>query len=405
MSTQRLGLGERGAIEVSPQRQVEGKWKKAPSQRSAERWRARCYYRGMDGILREASRVAATRDDAVAAVEKAFSRSLFGTSDEMDGDTPLVRAGELWLQGIARTDGGLSAKTVLDYGSVWHRCIDVPGSSIRGLTLEQANSPQRLRAFLRKVADQHGTGSAKMTRSALSGVLRLAVSNGALTTNALRQVGRVQAQNGKAPKRKSGEARDTKRAFTAEERAVVLAYADTLAAGETLNPRTRRKQQSVADVMHFLAGTGCRIAEVRNLDWADVHLAARKALIRGTKTDAAERTLDLPAWLIERMGERAERVGTEGLAFASPHHLDSANAIVWDQSNLARNLAAVFAGAGHGWASPHTFRRTVATMAHKGGEPLIDIADHLGHKDPAMTASVYLGREPHGDRSSLADLL
>lgn len=48
-----------------------------------------------------------------------------------------------------------------------------------------------------------------MARSALSGVLRLAVSANALYRNALREVGRVRAQAPKPVKRKSGQTRDT----------------------------------------------------------------------------------------------------------------------------------------------------------------------------------------------------
>lgn len=41
--------------------------------------------------------------------------------------------------------------------------------------------------------------------------------------------------------------------------------------------------------------------------------------------------------------------------------------------------------------------RTAAALAHEGGAPLKDIADQLGHADPAMTARVYLGRDPFGE--------
>jgi integrase len=57
------------------------------------------------------------------------------------------------------------------------------------------------------------------------------------------------------------------------------------------------------------------------------------------------------------------------------------------------------------WATPHTFRRTVATLASEGGVPIAQIADQLGHADPAMTASVYLGRDFMGERTSLAEHL
>jgi hypothetical protein len=47
----------------------------------------------------------------------------------------------------------------------------------------------------------------------------------------------------------------------------------------------------------------------------------------------------------------------------------------------------------------------VATLANEAGAPLVDIADQLGHADPAMTARVYLGRAPFGERASVAAYL
>lgn len=76
-----------------------------------------------------------------------------------------------------------------------------------------------------------------------------------------------------------------------------------------------------------------------------------------------------------------------------------------DQSNLASAVRLCLDEAGLDWAVPHTFRRTVATMLHRAGVPLSRIADQLGHSDPSMTAKVYLGGDPAGDKSDLAALL
>ena len=74
----------------------------------------------------------------------------------------------------------------------------------------------------------------------------------------------------------------------------------------------------------------------------------------------------------------------------------------WDQAKSAKALRSVLDGAGFGWAVPHTFRRTVATMLHEAGVPIVKIADQLGHADPAMTARVYLGRDFQADKTELA---
>lgn len=399
MRGQRLRLGEHGDIEVTPQRRDEsGRWKTVPRARKGDRWRARCRFRGFDGELGDVSRVATARRDAIKAVEAALDHERRSLGDvAWTPTTPLVRAGALWLTEIGRTDSGLSERTVFDYGATFARYIDRPASSVRGLTLTQANDPQRLRRFLQTVADNHGTGAAKMAKSVLSSVLGMAVDNGTLTTNAMRQVRPVKAQTVKATER------DTGRAFTLEERAAVLAHADELAQPDSARPQTVRKLQTTADLTAFMAGTGVRIAEARALRWEHVNLAARTVDVHGTKSKTARRRLTLPTWLADRMRARAERVGTSGYVFASPHLSDLERQ--WDQSNCAKALADVLDGAGMAWATPHTFRRTVATLLHERGAPLVRIADQLGHSDPAMTARAYLGRDFEGDKSSLADLL
>jgi integrase len=400
MSRRPLGLGEHGEVEASPQMRDEaGKWKRAPTPRRAERWRARCYYRGYDGVVKEVSRFAATKRAAIQAVGAALAERERGHV-EMTSGMKLAAAGELWLAQIRRTDSGLSARTILDYGRTFARYIDVPGSSIRGLTLAQVNDPQRLRTFLQTVADKHGTGASKMSRSVLSGILGFAIDNGTLTTNALRQIRAVKAQVVKTPVRE----RDTTRALTKDERDHVIAYADKLTLSETINPRTRRKREAVADLMAFMAGTGVRINEARAVRWDDFDLEAGTVHVRGTKTRGSDRRLNLPSWLTERLKARAERLGADGLVFSSPHHLNEPERM-WDQSNSAKALARIFIGSGFPWATPHTLRRTVATILDQSGVPIAKIADQLGHTDPAMTARVYLGRDLMGDKTEVAAFL
>ena len=238
------------------------------------------------------------------------------------------------------------------------------------------------------MADAHGTGSAKMVRSVLAGILGQAVDDGVLPANAIRSVKAVRAMDGKSRQRRgAGEVRDTERAFTRAERDAVLAYADAQAEAAQWE-RSRRKAQAAADLMHFLAGTGVRISEARCLRWEQVDLEAGRAYIAGTKTSGSRRTLPLPAWLVERLAERGEREGTEGYVFAAPN----GEGTEWDRSNAQRALSSLFRGAGYGWATPHAFRRTVATTLHEAGVPLVRIADQLGHADPSMTMRAYLGR-------------
>jgi len=99
---------------------------------------------------------------------------------------------------------------------------------------------------------------------------------------------------------------------------------------------------------------------------------------------------------------RTKRLAIEAVEAA--HHLKEPER-VWDQSNSAKALASIFAGSGFPWAIPHTVRRTVARLLDQAGVPIAQIADQLGHSDPAMTASVYLGRDLMGDKRSVAEHL
>jgi hypothetical protein len=90
---------------------------------------------------------------------------LRGADAVINPTMPLLEAGQRWLQQIARPDSGLSARTIADYSWTWQKYVDSTTSSLRGLTLQQANDPQRLRGFLQRVAEAHGSASAKKAKS------------------------------------------------------------------------------------------------------------------------------------------------------------------------------------------------------------------------------------------------
>ncbi|KRF22923.1 hypothetical protein ASG91_16245 [Phycicoccus sp. Soil802] len=327
---------------------------------------------------------------AVKALEDAWS-SLGKSGGHLASSTRLDDAGRIWLAQIQRADSGLSPRTVDDYSRSFSRYIDAKGSPVRGLTLAQLDA-SRLRAFLQGLADDRGTGAAKSARAALSGILGLAVSDGVLPADPLRSVRPVKQE----PSLRRSTVRDHTRAFTRQERDHVVSHLYKLA-GEALHPSTQRKAYAVADLVAFLAGTGARIDEARELLWQDVDLEAHTAVIRGSKSKSSLRAIPLPLWLVDRLRDRAARSGTEGRLFPSPHVSDASKA--WDQSNSAKAVRAALDAAGAPWAVPHTMRRTVASLLHEAGVPLVKIADQLGHADPAMTASVYLGRDLMGHTS------
>jgi integrase len=404
MPRRALDLGEAGEPILTAQVFRDGSWVPAESDRKAKRFHARCYYRGFDGVRREATATANSRRRAIEALDQRVAERLrrgSGVSADvtMTPTTSLVAAGKMWVSLISRRDSKLAASTVDDYTRTFTRYVDADSCPLRGLTLTQANDPQRLRVFMQQVADRNGTSAAKMLRSVLRGILQLAVDNGVLPASAMLQVRPVKSENGK-PRTE----RDHERALTREERDKIVATAYERAERPNLNPRSTRKAWATADLIAFMAATGARIDEARSVAWDDLNVKTGAVRIPGTKSESSDRIVTLPGWCLRRMKARAKRTGTAGLVFSTPAHEKSSDK-PWDQSNSAGAVREVLDAAGFRWAVPHTFRRTVATILNEQGVPINRIADQLGHKDPAMTARVYLGRDYRGDKADLAGLL
>jgi integrase len=397
-SVRNLALGESGEVSLTAQcKNSAGRWVAAPRPQKATRWKARVYVRGDDGIRQEIVRFGRTRREAEASLEAAVAAVLRRADARITRTMPLLEAGECWLEQIARPDSGLSARTIADYSWTWRKYVDSATSSLRGLTLEQANDPQRLRGFLQRLAEAHGSASAKKAKSVLHGVIGYAVDNGVLPSDATRQVRTVTSTAAKS------NVRDHTRAMTRSERDHII-QATLIAASEPgLNPRTRRKLRATADLIAFLAGTGARIDEARHVRWQDINLGLGRVYLRGTKSETSDRWLNLPDWLVEQLAARATDGGTEGYVFAAPAQRDPKR--VWDQSNSAGAVRDALDACGLTWAVPHTFRRTVATLLDQANLPIARIADQLGHSDVSMTARVYLGRDLKGDKRDLALVL
>jgi len=404
MARPRTALGSWGTVRVVGQVQLSPeRWQQVSAGTKATRWRARTRVRDLDGRLRDVERYAATRAKAEAALKAALSeRTAPRNSSTLSTETSLTKAGEVWLRQIRRAESGLAASTVAQYEAAWQR--HVKDSPLARMTLREANRVPPVRTFLEGVADAHGSGSAKTARTVVSLILGLAVHDGLFDVNAARQVRTPRASapvafTSKASTRTAALAaagidpseatRDTSRALTPTERVHLLTLAATDEAA---------RHSDVADLARYMAGTGVRISEALAQAWADADLKAGTVYVRGTKTDASRRTLSLPPWLVEVLRTRRQAMPRAVLVFPSPK-----TGGVRDRRNAARHLRALFDTAGLPWATPHSLRRTVASMIDEAGLPIALAANQLGHADPAMTARVYLGRQ--GDTSRAAAVL
>lgn len=387
-----MALGEAGQIEATPQQLVEGKWKRAPNARSAVRWRARCYVRDWGNVRREICRFGKTKVEATKHAQEAVEALLKGADAAIQPQTLLVDAGTLWLERIRKSTR--SERTKFDYAYAYHRYVEK--GTLRGLTLAQV-TPQRVRLWLEGVMETYGVGSAKISRTIVSSILQAAVDDGVLDSNAVRSVRPLTTVENRA------KTRDHRRAFTREERDGIVEYAYGLCSVNT-EPRTWRKHRVTADLIALMAGTGMRIEEARSVEWPDVRLDAGRVIVRGTKTESAVRVSGAPEWLCERLRESPGRKYGVGYVVPSPGLVGPPRR-KWDQSNSASAVRKVLDDLGFTWAIPHTFRRTVVTLLHHAGMSDGEIADQVGHKDPALTMRVYVGREPVGDRATISGLL
>lgn len=404
MARPRTALGSWGTVRVVGQVQESPeRWQQVPAGAKATRWRARTRVRDLDGRLRDVERYAATRARAEAALKAALSeRTAPRNSATLRAEMTFADAGAVWLRQIARAESGLAATTVAQYQAAWARHAE--GSTLASMSLREANRVPAVRTFLEGVADVHGSGSAKTARTVVSLVLGMAVRDGLFDVNAAQQVRTPKASGPVAipPKAStrtvalaaagvdpSEATRDTRRALTPAERKHLLALAATDEAA---------KHGDVADLARFMAGTGVRISEALGQAWADADLKVGTVYVRGTKTDASRRTLWLPPWLVEVLRTRRQAMPRAVLVFPSPK-----TGGVRDRRNAARHLRALLDTAGLPWATPHSLRRTVASMIDEAGLPIALAANQLGHADAAMTARGYLGRK--GDNKRAAAVL
>jgi integrase len=234
--------------------------------------------------------------------------------------------------------------------------------------------------------------TAKSCRSVISGVMGLAVRQGAIVSNPVREVERIEAK----PKREP-------RALTVDERVQLLAQLQSDAAAV---------RRDLPDLVFFMLCTGCRIGEALAALWSEVDLEAGtvqitstlvrikgEGLIRkGTKTTNAERTLPLPQSGVAMLRRRF----MSGARLDQPLFPDVLGGFR-DPANVRRELRQARGDdEALAWITSHTFRRTAATILDEASLTGRLIADQLGHARPSMTQDVYMGRRAVDGRTARA---
>lgn len=201
----------------------------------------------------------------------------------------------------------------------------------------------------------NSAGSFNKAVDALRRMLDLAVERGALHVNPIA--------------RRGVKAKDTPRKPALPDSAALLRLFSEIEA----KPRLGGWSLEIADFCRFIAFTGCRLSEANAVYWRDVDTAKGEITIRGTKTEAALRTVPLlpdARKLLEKIRARREKAGRAG-----------ADTKVLAVAEAQKSLSEACTKLGLPRLTHHDLRDAFCTACIHAGVPIPTIAKWAGHKD------------------------
>lgn len=259
--------------------------------------------------------------------------------------------------------------------------------ALGSLRLVEIDTPL-VEAVILDLHERIGAATARTCRTIISGVMRLAVSKGAIASNPTREIEQLE-----------GKRKRPARALTVEERA---RWFDHLSTDEAA------KRRGLFALSAVLLATGLGIGEVLGLLWRDVDLDAATLEVNATvirltgqglvrkpkpKSTAGEREMDLPAWCVAILRELEDKgVDPDEPVFGT---VDGG---LLDPRNVHRWLKDAREAVGLDWVTAHSWRKTSATVLDESGATARMIADRLGHSRVSMTLDTYLGRKQRSHR-------
>ncbi|MFT9009074.1 MAG: tyrosine-type recombinase/integrase [Bifidobacterium sp.] len=362
MPRPRLPIGSNGSISVK--------------EVSPGVWRAITRYRFSNGKFRQVERRAASE----AKARNALKRALLTIDNGVVGSiSPDMRLSVLADRFMNEKRDRRSVGTVQTYQVAVDAHIkpDIGDLAIREAT------PERLGNFISLVAQDHGHGAAKNSRSVLSGMMALAVRNGAILHNPVAEIERIEKHG-----------RPGSVAIPVSE---LGAFLDAIEHDEVL------KRRGYVDLFRFIAGTGWRMGEACGLKWSAIdfddgsitmcriakYVNGQGAVIQEFgKTHTSTRTIQAPTSVMTMLSQRKESQPENELDLVFPSSLGG----VLDPNNAERALKQRRDDLGFPGVTSHSLRKCVATILDEHGLSARAIADYLGHSNPSMTQDVYMQR-------------
>jgi integrase len=252
---------------------------------------ARANFRDHDGKVRVVSAYGKNTSTAEAnLLKKLKARATAAQAGELTAMDKIAKAIDLWVERFAAlvADGHRSPTSLDTYRrAIKNHLLPAFGE----LRIGEANTP-RIDRGITEIKTRAGAPTARTCRSIISGVMGLAVRYGAIPTNPVRDVDRIEHNAKKLP-----------RALTADEIRAVRAH---------LENHEFAVRSDLPDLVMFMLGTGVRIGEALavlgeelNLHSGRVQITSTIVRVKGegllrktTKSKAGQRELILPLWLL-----------------------------------------------------------------------------------------------------------
>ncbi|MFG1902499.1 tyrosine-type recombinase/integrase [Micromonospora carbonacea] len=347
------------------------------------RYCARARYRDHDGKTRDVEATDTTGPAAIRALKIKLRDRVAPNDDEITRETHISTLAALWLEEIAAEER-ISPQSISRY-EISVRVSIVP--ALGNLRIREANAG-RLDKFLRKVAEDRPS-AAKSAKVVLGQMFALAVRRGALTTNPIRDTGQLRKPRKKVVALEMEQLDDVRSAIRQWQQ-------------PTPSKSGPRPTSDLADIIDLLLATGARIGEILALRWEDLDLAVEHPVltisgtiiyIKGkgffrqewTKTDAGYRSVVLPKFAVAMLMTRKLNAADNPNDAIFPSRRGT-----WlSPPNVRRQWRAARADTGLEWVTPHTFRKTVATLIDKEANT-DSAAAQLGHKTKETTKKHYI---------------
>jgi integrase len=359
-----LALGHHGSIKVD---------------RDNGQWVARCRIRDLDGVTRRIARWGRSKAAAQQAIQEELRTRLGQRTEVLRPNSRFRDAADVWMGKIRERRADSTADT---YTSCLNNQVLPQLGELRLVECDVAHLDaffsrlERARKIVQQAdgsiveKPQLAANTRRMVKAIVGGIMQQAVLHQAVAANPVRDLERIESPRGhrKAPPR----------GLTAEERRRLLAFVDT--------DKTAIRAD-LPDLIRFALGSGLRVGEICAVRWMDLDLDGLPAVsetdmrlvpvvavrqnvypvkgkglvVHGGKTSTALRIVPLPQFVVTQLRARWHADDDPTWPVFASAGRDGQPTYRWP-SNVRRSVRAVREKVDLDWMTPHTWRRTYATI-------------------------------------------